>query len=68
MGAINREMENLKVAFDMLDDGAKIPVGYNKASGYLVFDVCMTLEWKARCVKDGHRTPKPKWFTFAGFA
>ena len=48
MDAINREMENLRVAFDILEDGAKIPVGYHKASGHLVFDVRMTLERKAR--------------------
>ena len=64
--AINKEMENLKVAFDILEDGAKPPVGYNKASGHLVFDVRMTLERKARWVKDGHKTPEPEWSTFAG--
>ena len=41
-------MENLKVAFDNLEDVAKIPVGCHKASGHLVFDVRMTLERKAR--------------------
>ena len=46
MDAINREMENLKVAFDVLEDGAKIPVGYTKASGHLIFDNRMTLERK----------------------
>ena len=66
MDAINKEMENLKVAFDILEDGAKPPVGYNKASGHLVFDVRMTLERKARWVKDGHKTPEPEWSTFAG--
>ena len=66
MDAINREMENLKVAFDILEDGAKVPVGYHKASGHLVFDVRMTLERKARWVKDGHKTPEPEWSTFAG--
>ena len=66
MDAINKEMENLKVSFDILDNGAKPPVGYNKASGHLVFDVRMTLERKARWVKDGHKTPEPKWSTFAG--
>ena len=24
----------------------------------------MTLEWKHRCVKDGHRTPEPEWSNF----
>ena len=59
-------MENLKVAFDILEDGAKVPVGYHKAFRHLVFDVCMTLERKARWVKDGHKTPEPEWSTFAG--
>ena len=43
MHAINREMENRKVAFDILEDGIKIPVVHKKASGYLVFYVRMTL-------------------------
>ena len=38
---INREMENLKVDFDILEDGAKIPVGHDKASGHFVFNVRM---------------------------
>ena len=66
MDAINREIENLKVAFDILEDLAKIPVGYNKASGHLFVDVRMTLECKSRWVKDGHRTTEPEWSTFAG--
>ena len=64
MDAINREMQNLKVAFDVLEDGAKIPVGHNKAHVHLVFDIRMTLVRKARWVKDGHRTPEPEWSTF----
>ena len=63
--AINREKENLKVAFDILEDGAKIQFNYDKSSGHLAFDVCMTLEWKARQVKDGHRTPEIEWSTFS---
>ena len=55
-----------KVDFDILEDGAKVPVGCNKSSGHLVFDVRMTLERKARWVKDGHKTPEPVWSTFAG--
>lgn len=64
--AINKEMENLKVAFDILPEGKNAPPGYAKASGHLVFDVRMTLERKARWVKDGHRTPEPGWSTYAG--
>ena len=64
--ATNREMENLKVAFDILPNGKDPPPTYRKASGHIIFDVRMTLERKARWVKDGHRTPEPDWCTFAG--
>ena len=64
--AIDLEMENLKVAFDILPEGSKPPPGYKLASGHLVFDVRMTLQRKARWVKDGHKTPEPDWSTYAG--
>jgi hypothetical protein len=64
--AITKEMENLKVAFDILPHGKKAPVGYTKSSGHLVFEVRMTLERKARWVKDGHRTKNPENSTYAG--
>ena len=57
---INKEIENLKVTFDILEVGAKPPPGYNKASGHLIFDARMTLERNAQWFKDGHRTPAPK--------
>ena len=56
-------MENLKVAFDILPEGARPPPVYKLASGHLVFDVRMTLEQKVRWVKDGHKTPEPEWST-----
>ena len=64
--AINKEMENLKVAFDILPDGKSPPPGYIKSSGHLVFEVRMTLERKVRWVKDGHRTRDPENCTYAG--
>ena len=56
MDAMNREMENLKVIFDVLEYEAKIPVGHRKASGHPVFDSRVTLEHKPRWVKHGVRT------------
>ena len=50
--AINKEMENLKVAFDILPEGKEPPPAYRKASGHLIFDVRMTLKRKAPWVKD----------------
>ena len=37
--AINREMTNVNVAFYMLELGSKAPVGYQKISCHMVFDV-----------------------------
>jgi hypothetical protein len=54
--AIDKEMQNLKVAFDILPEGSSPPVGYSKSSGHIIFDVRMTLERKVRWVKDGHKT------------
>ena len=65
MDAINREMENLKVTFYVLEDGFKIPVGYNKVSGHLFYDVHMKLELKARWVKDRNRTIEPEYSSFS---
>jgi hypothetical protein len=64
--AINLEMANVKVAFEILDTDQAIPVGWTKSSGHLVFDVKMDFTRKARWVKDGHRTPTPAESTYAG--
>ena len=45
-----------KGAFDILDNGKSPPVGFKHATGHLIFDVRMTLERKARWVKDQVRT------------
>ena len=42
--AINREMENLIVAVDILHEGSKHPPGYTPSSCHLFFDVRITLE------------------------
>ena len=61
-------MENLKFSFDILNKEQTPPQGYIKASGHVVVDVHITLERKARWIKDVHRTPEPKIFTFTGVA
>lgn len=45
---IKKEMSNLRVAFDILDDDESLPPGWTKSSGHIVFDVRMMLECKAR--------------------
>ena len=64
--AIEKEMPNILVAFEILDHDAPIPVGWIKSSGHLVFDVKMDFTRKARWVKDGHKTKDPVESTFAG--
>jgi hypothetical protein len=46
--ALNREMNNLTVAFDILEDKRSLPPWYTKSSGHNISDVRMTLERKAR--------------------
>ena len=55
-----------QIAFDILPDDKKLPPGYSKASGHIIFGVQMTLEQKVRWFKDGHKTPQPDWSTYAG--
>ena len=64
--ALNKEMEKLKVASDIMPDGKKPPVHYCKASGYMIFYGRMTLEQKATEVKNGQKHSQPYWLTFAG--
>ena len=54
-------MVNIKVAFDIKPEGSRPPVNYNLATGHLIFDGRITLERKARWVRDGHKTPIPEW-------
>ena len=62
--AIKKEMTNVGIAFEVLEEGEKAPVAWRKVSGHLVFDVKITR--KARWVLDGHKMPKPTGSTYAG--
>jgi hypothetical protein len=64
--AIEKEMSNVGIAFEILEDGQKAPIGWSKASGHIVFDVKMDFTRKARWVLDGHLTKKPDISTYAG--
>ena len=49
--AIKKEMNTVRIAFDILDEGANRPVGYNFIRCHIVFDVKQgTLQRKARLV------------------
>ena len=63
--AIEKEMRNVQVAFDVRDDG-KVPIGFKEISCHLIFDIKSdTLARKARFVAGGHRTDPPKDSTYA---
>lgn len=64
--AIKKEMHNVGIAFEILEEGENVPVGWRPVTGHLVFDVKMTFERKARWVLDGHKTPTPSGSTYAG--
>ena len=64
--AIQLEMHNVAVAFEVLEEGQKAHPGWRKASGNLVFDVKMDFTRKARWVLDGYKSPDPMGSTYAG--
>jgi hypothetical protein len=64
--ALKREMTNIGIAFEVLPDGEPAPVGWNKVTGHLIWDVKMDFTRKARWVLDGHKTPDAKISTYAG--
>ena len=55
--AIVKEMKNVMVTFEFSDDD-KVPVGHEKITVHMVFDVKITLQRKARLVADGNKVPE----------
>ena len=64
--ALNKEMYNVGVAFEILDEGAHAPHGWKQVTRHLVWDVKMDFTRKARWVLNGHKTPNPIGSTYAG--
>ena len=63
---LKKEMYNVLVAFEILDEGAHVPHGWKRVTGHLVWDVKMDFTRKARWVLDGHKTLDPVGSTYAG--
>ena len=59
-------MFNLQVEFVILDTDWNPPTGWWNASGRIIVDVMMELEWKSQWVKDGHITPEHENSTYSG--
>ena len=54
--ATKKETKNVEVAFKFLDDGTKMPIGFNKITCHLIFDVKFDHTRKSRYVGGGHLT------------
>ena len=64
--AIAKEMANVKVAFKILPDGAKEPVGHQYMDCHLVYEIKLDgFRRKARLVAGGHMTEAPAVMTYA---
>ena len=48
--AIDLEMNNVGVAFKILESGEHVPSGHAKSSGHLAYDIRMNFQCKARWV------------------
>jgi hypothetical protein len=64
--AINKEMSNVMIAFEILEDDKQVPPGWSKVTGHMIFDVKMDFTRKARWVLDGHKTPDIDGSSYAG--
>jgi hypothetical protein len=64
--SVSKEMGIIIIAFEVLKPGQKVPPGWTKSSGHLIFDVKMDFTRKARWVKDSHRTPDAVIPNYAG--
>ena len=64
--ALKKEMYNVRVAFEILDEGVHVPHGWKQVTRHLVWDVKMDFTRKARWVLGGHKTPDPIGSTYAG--
>ena len=66
MDVLAKEMFNMGIAFEVLEEKQSAPLGWSKVTGHLVCDVKMDFTQKAQWVLDGHKTPDPIRSTYAG--
>ena len=64
--AIKKEMENVRVAFQIFKDGEVVPIGYQQVRCHMIFDIKQDdFRRKARLVAGGHTTEAPATVTYA---
>lgn len=66
MDALRKEMYEVGIAFEILEEGEKAPDGWSHVTGHIIWDVKMDFTRKARWVLDGHKTRDPDGSTYAG--
>jgi hypothetical protein len=62
--SVEKEMKNVRVAFKVLDNGTRVPVGYQQIPCILIFDVKMDFTRKTRLVAGGNVTKPPSVLTY----
>ena len=64
--SIAKELRNVKVAFKILDQDDRVPIGYQQIRMHWIFDIKMEdFRRKARLVAGGHMTDTPKCMTYS---
>jgi hypothetical protein len=64
--SIAKEMKNVRIAFKILANGDKDPIGFQRMRCHMIFDIKMEdLRRKSRLVAGGHMTDAPATTTFA---
>ena len=64
--AIKKEIHDVGIAFEILEDNASMPMRHRKITAHLVFDMKMGFTRKARWVLDEYKAPSPAGSTHAG--
>ena len=62
--AIEKEMKNARVAFQLLPRDDKPPVGFKEIRCHLVFDIKLDLTRKARYITGGYLIEVPTYMTY----
>jgi hypothetical protein len=63
--SIEKEMKNVRVTFKIMDDGQRVPVGYQRIPCMLIYDLKMDFTRKTRLVAGGHVTQPPAVLVYA---
>jgi hypothetical protein len=63
--SIQKEMRNNAIAFEFLEPGGSIPIGYTKITLHMVFDIKIDFMRKAHLVAGGHLTQVPSHLTYS---